>query len=143
MPDINTDSFTNELNAAAAKVTADYEQFVRRVCFDFFNVIRARWAKDTGWSVNNWHIQAGSPDKTVYPDKPGKQIVHQTNIGDFSYRIEDGAIYITNNVHYAEHLELSPTIAWGKKPNPYQGTVRIALTEFEDLMRKYAAGGTP
>ena len=88
--------------------------------------------------MNNWHIQAGSPDKTVYPDKPGKQIVHQTNIGDFSYRIEDGAIYITNNVHYAEHLELSPTIAWGKKPNPYQGTVRIALTEFEDMMRQIA-----
>ena len=138
MSEINTDAFLNELNAAAAKVQVDYEQFVRKVCWNFFNVIRARWAFDTGLSKNNWHIQASQPDKTVYPNQKQQQ-----SIGDFQYRIEDGAIYITNNIYYAEFLELSPTIAWGKKPNPYQGTVRIALTEFEDLMRQYAAGGTP
>ena len=138
MSEINTDAFLNELNAAAAKVQVDYELFVRKVCWDLFNVIRARWAFDTGTSKNNWHIQASKPDKTVYPNQPQQQ-----DISSFPYKIEDGAIYITNNIYYAEFLELSPTIAWGKKPNPYQGTVRIALTEFEDLMRQYAAGGTP
>ena len=138
MSEINTDAFLNELNAAAAKVQVDYEQFVRKVCWNFFNVIRARWAFDTGLSKNNWHIQASQPDKTVYPNQE-----QQKDMSEFSFKIEDGAIYITNNVYYAEFLEVSPTIAWGKKPNPYQGTVRIALTEFEDLMRQYAAGGTP
>ena len=138
MPDINTDSFLNELNKAAAKIGEDYEKFVRKVCWDLFNVIRTRWAFDTRLSLNNWHIQAGQPDKTIYPNQPQQQ-----DISSFPFKIEDGAIYITNNIFYVEFLELNPTVGKSSVPNKYHGTIRIALTEFEDLMRQYAAGATP
>ncbi len=70
----------------------------------------------TGYSRSNWLVQAGTPDGDTVGTRLGgvdnaSAPASMNALRSGGYRMEQGAIYITNNVHYIRHLNSSHAAA--------------------------------
>lgn len=129
MADINTDEFMRAFDKMVERTERNYDQAFRAVALQLFAGIVKRWPVDTGRSRGNWQISLGSVsggelNRTTDPTNAEASKLS----GDTGGR----AVYLHNNVPYAERLENG----WSSQAP--SGAVRVTLTEFESALRRAA-----
>lgn len=103
----NFDQFSRRIGALAVKVRLGIEKIVRGAALTIDQVLVLATPVDTGRARANWIVTTGTPAETATepPDPSGGKALSQA-IGVVSqYKLDQGAIFITNNVEYIVPLD--------------------------------------
>ena len=124
----NAAEFSRQLVALSQQIRERAELAIKKGVFDLYTRIAERTPHDTGRASASWHLSLDENSSFVAPEQ-GLEVgtIAQLVAGHaegFDFRLEDGVVYIINNLEYVEALEN------GHSRQAPQGMVAVSLAEF-------------
>lgn len=126
-------TFALDLDKAIEKAMDQAELVVRAISINLFKNVIMKSPVDTGRFRANWNCALVSPDYSVSnnTDKAGSGTVTKMTSKVLQHKLEDGSLFLTNNLPYAMRLEYGHS----QEQAPH-GMVRVSMME---VNRKYGA----
>jgi len=117
--------FSVVLEEVSAFCEDNIEDVINKTILDLYASIVEKTPVKTGRAKGNWSVRLEYAEDVRNIDNVGDmQAAVNTEIRNFTWSIEDSAVYIFNNLPYIEALEN------GHSKQAPQGMVRVSLEEF-------------
>lgn len=132
-------SFSIDINKWIKKANGNTELVVRKIGLELFVKVVQKSPVDTGRFRGNWIMSINAPnssvdenrtDKQPYGSPPSSTIYVQADNTVRTWKLNDSAIYLANNLPYGYRLEFE-----GYSKQAPQGMARISVME---IASKYA-----
>lgn len=128
--------FSQQLKRAKEEVLVDTDETRKAVTIKLFNSVIRDTPVDTGRARGNWQCSNGTPKKSeinrsdqIAIKQPGGEAEDEV-INTVMPSIPDSTVYLTNNLPYAEKLEL------GGSDQAPGGMVRKNMARIEQIIRE-------
>lgn len=124
-------SFELDISRFVKKANGNTETIVRRISLELFSKVVMKSPVDTGRFRGNWFLTVNTPsnqtlerfDAQPYGSQPSSNVFVDAQSKAKQWKMKDNAIYITNNLPYAERLEV------GYSKQAPAGMARISVME--------------